>query len=652
MQTSTLKLSVITSMLLAMSASLAASTATTSEMAPSHSGKEAKNKVAYSPYAGEDYPTQVYFGDTHNHTANSGDSFMNGNRLGPEDAYKFAIGEEVVSASGLPVKLSRPLDFLVISDHVEGLGTMFEVFNENPAFMSDETLKRWSKVMKEGGAATQVAMREIISAQSNGTLPKTITDPKVSGPIMMSVWQQYLQIAEKYNKPGSFTAMIGYEWTSVPGGNNLHRNVLYRGNEDKAKQMLPFSSWQSEDPEKLWEWMANYEEKTGGNLLAIPHNANLSNGRMFEPVDFQGKALTEDYAKRRARFEVLQEMIQTKGASETHPSMSPNDEFADYGIAGWEYGNLTMEGEPESPEMRPYMYLRGGLLQGLGYENTLGINPFKFGFVGGTDVHNSLTAIEDDNFFGKHVNQEPRPKRWEHVSKKGFGNTLYTWHYEAAGYAAVWAKENTRESLWDAMKRKEVYATSGTRMTVRFFGGWDYDAKDLKHRNLAKVGYAKGVPMGGDLTMQADASKAPTFLISAMKDPIGGNLDRIQVIKGWVDAEGKKLEKIYDVAWGNADTRKPDAKGKLPDVGNTVNTDEATWTNTIGDPDLSTVWKDPDFDPKANAFYYARVIEIPTPRWTAYDQKIFGIKMAKEVRLLTRERAWSSPIWYTPKGAK
>ena len=609
-------------------------------------------KKPYSPYAGEDYPTKVYFGDTHHHTANSGDAFMNGNRLGPEDAYKFALGEEVTSSTGQAVKLSRPLDFLVISDHVEGLGVMYEIYKGNPDFMEDETLQRWHKAMKEGGKAAGDTMNEVVVAQTTGKLPKPVTDPKISGHIMMSVWEQNVATADKYNKPGHFTAMIGYEWTSVPGGNNLHRNILYRGNAAKAKQMLPFSAWQSEDPEKLWEWMAKYEKKTGGNLLAIPHNGNLSNGRMFEPVDFQGKPLSEDYAKRRARFEVLQEMAQTKGASETHPSMSPNDEFSDYGLAGWEYGNLTMQGEPESPEMRPFMYLRGGLLQGLGYQNTLGVNPFKFGFIGGTDVHNSLTAIEDDNFFGKHVNQEPSAKRWEHVSKEGFGKKRYTWQYDAAGYAAVWAKENTREALWDAMKRKEVYATSGTRMTVRFFGGWDYEAKDLANRNLAKVGYAKGVPMGGDLSSQKDTSKAPTFLVTAMKDPMGGNLDRIQIIKGWVDAEGKKLEKIYDVAWGNADTRKPDATGKLPDVGNTVNIPDATWTNTIGDPDLATVWQDPEFNAKENAFYYARVIEIPTPRWTAYDQKRFGIKMPKEVKLITRERAWSSPIWYTAKGAK
>jgi hypothetical protein len=344
----------------------------------------------------------------------------------------------------------------------------------------------------------------------------------------------------------------------------------------------------------MWEWMGKYEEKTGGRVLAIPHNGNLSNGRMFEPVDFAGKPLTRDYAERRARWEVLQEVMQTKGNSETHPTLSPNDEFADFGIAGWEYGNLTMEGKPETPEMRPFMYLRGGLMQGLAHEQKLGINPFKFGMIGGIDVH---------NFFGKHVNQEPRPERWKHVSKQGFGKTRYTWQYTAAGYAAVWAKENTREALWDAMKRKEAYATSGTRMTVRFFGGWNFKPEDILSRQPAEIGYAKGVPMGADLPPATEGVKAPTFLVGALLTP----------------------------------------------VGDTVNVAEATWTNTIGDPDLQGVWKDPDFNPAEPAFYYVRVIEIPTPRWTAYDQKRFGIKMSDDVPMKHQERAWTSPIWYSPK---
>ena len=613
---------------------------------------QAADKITYAPYADRDYPTQVYFGDTHHHTANSGDAFMNGDRLSPEDAYRFARGEEVISSSGVAAKLSRPLDFLVISDHAEGLGVMYEVYNGNPVMMADETLARWHKMMKAGGSEAAKAQNELVSAQAQGTLPAPVTDPAIAGPLQKSVWQSYTETAEKFNEPGRFTAMIGYEWTSVPGGNNLHRNILFRGNKQQADKILPFTAWESEDPEKLWQWMANYETKTGDRVLAIPHNGNLSNGRMFEPVDFAGRSLTQDYAERRARWEVLQEVMQTKGNSETHPTLSPNDEFADFGIAGWEYGNLTLEDKPESPQMRPYMYLRGGLLQGLLHADKLGVNPFKFGMIGGTDVHNSLTAIEEDNFFGKHVSQEPSPQRWNHVSKQGFDKTRYTWHYSAAGYAAVWATENTREALWDAMKRKEVYATSGSRMTVRFFGGWSFNEEDAKSRNIADIGYTRGVPMGGDLPADSAGAKAPTFLVSAMMDPESGNLDRIQIIKGWLDADGKTHEKIYDVAWGDAGRRQPGKDGKLPPVGDTVNVADASWFNTIGDPDLRTVWTDPDFDASQPAFYYARVIEIPTPRWTAYDQKRFAIKMSPDVPMKHQERAWTSPIWYTPIAGK
>jgi hypothetical protein len=603
----------------------------------------------FSPYAGRSFPTQALFGDTHHHTANSGDAFMAGNRLTPEQAYRFARGEEIVTSTGVPAKLSRPLDFLAISDHAEGLGVITEVYNGNPLFTSDPTLARWNEMMKAGGDEAAKAQGELVSAQAQGTLPGPIQDPKIVGPVMVSVWKKYTEIAEAYNEPGLFTAMIGYEWTSVPGGNNLHRNILYRDGKDKADQAFPFSAWQSEDPEKLWEWMASYEEKTGGKLIAIPHNGNLSNGRMFELVDFEGNPLDRDYAERRASFEVLQEIIQTKGNSETHPTLSPNDEFAgDMGVAGWDYGNLTLEDTVETPEMRPTMYLRDGLKRGLEQEAKLGVNPFKFGFVGSTDVHNSLTAIEEDNFFGKLPIQEPSPKRWDHVSKQGFGKTRYTWHYLGAGYAAVWATENTREAIWDAMKRREVYGTSGTRITLRFFGGWGYTPADAQTRYIADIGYAKGVPMGSDLPERPDG-KPPTFLVAALKDPMFGNLDRIQIVKGWLNPDGTAEEKVYDVVWGDAEQRQPGVDGTLPPIGNTVDVANATWTDAIGDPSLATVWTDPDFDPTGRAFYYARVIEIPTPRWTAYDQLRFGIKMSPEVPMVQQERAWSSPIWYTPK---
>jgi len=609
-----------------------------------------KSKIKYSPYAEKSYPQNVYFGDTHNHTANSGDAFMQGDRLGPEQAYRLARGEELLSSTGVPIKLSRPLDFLVVSDHVEGLGIMYEVYNGNEKLLADETIRGWNKAMLAGGKEAIEATNEVIRAQTNGTLPASITNPKISGPVMRSVWQEYTTTADEFNEPGTFTAMIGYEWTSVPGGNNLHRNVLYRGGKSSADQMMPYSSWQSQDPEKLWQWMATYEEKTGSRVLAIPHNANLSNGRMFEATRFDGSPIDADYAKRRARFEVLQEVMQTKGNSETHPSLSPNDEFADFGMDGWEIGNLTMRGQPESAEMRPYMYLRGGLLQGLSWDKKLGVNPFKFGLIGGTDVHNTLTSIEENNFYGKTVVQEPHPERWQHVSKKGFNKARYTWNYTAAGYAAVWATDNTREALWDAMYRKEVYATSGSRMKVRFFGGWNFTQDDVANRQeIAEHGYAKGVPMGGNLHAKDNNNKAPSFLVSAMKDPLSGNLDRVQIVKGWLDADGKTQEKIFNIAWGDAGKRALDAQGKLPNVGNTVNVQQASWQNTIGDPELFTVWTDPEFNAEIRAFYYVRVLEIPTPRWTAYDQKRFDIKMPDDIPMVHQERAWTSPIWYTPK---
>jgi hypothetical protein len=617
-------------------------------------GGEATPKAkSYSPYAGRSYPTRVYFGDTHHHTSNSGDAFAGGARLDPEKAYRFARGEEVITSTGIAARLQRPLDFLVITDHAEGLGLMAQVYAGNPAFGPDPTLKKWGESMKAGGAAAAATANEIVVAQSNGTLPAVLKDPKVVGPIMKSVWQHYTATAEKFNEPGRFTAMIGYEWTSVPGGNNLHRNVLFRDGKDRADQVFPFSSWNSEDPEKLWAWMESYEKKTGGRLLAIPHNANLSNGRMFELTTFAGGPLTTDYAQRRQRWEPLQEIIQTKGNSETHPLMAATDEFAgDLGVAGWEYGNLTLGDSPLTRAMMPTNFLREGLKRGIEQQGRLGANPFKFGIVGSTDVHNGLTAIDEDNYFGKHPIHEPSPERWAHESKVsswdaklGPTRKRYTWHYMAAGYAAVWATDNTREALWDAMQRREVYGTSGTRMTVRFFGGYDFTAADARSRMPADAGYAKGVPMGGDLKA-APAGKAPTFLVVALKDPTGGNLDRIQIVKGWVDASGKAREKVRDVVWSG--NRRPDANGRLPAVGDTVDVATATWTNTIGAAELSAVWKDPDFRAGERAFYYARVIEIPTPRWTAYDQVRFGVKMSKDVPMKQQERAWTSPIWYVP----
>jgi len=595
----------------------------------------------YSPYAGRHYPTRPLFGDEHVHTGWSGDAGMSGTTLGPEDAFRFARGEEVISTSGQPAQLSRPLDWMAITDHSDGMGVINLIRERDPEMMSDPTLKRWSDMMNEGGEAAAAAMMELIAAQSNKKLPPLIMDPKFA----KSAWERTTAIAEKYNEPGRFTAMIGYEWTSnAGGGDNLHRNVIYRDGKDKADQALPMTTFVSENPEELWKWMDGWEKTTGGKLLAIPHNGNLSNGRMFELQTFEGKPMTRDWAEQRARWEPLFEAIQFKGQSEAHPSLSPNDEFT-AGYELWDRGNLNLV--PKDPGMIQYEYLREALKNGLTIEQQLGANPFKYGMAAGTDTHNALVAAEEDNFFSKFSGGEPRADRWDEDAMKFGDRVVKGWEVTAAGYTAVWALDNTREAIWDAMKRRETYATTGTRLWLRFFGGYEFQAGDLDARAPAIPGYAKGVPMGGDLP-RAPAGKAPTFMVAALKDPYGGNLDRIQIVKGWVDASGKTHEKIFDVAWSQPNRRKPGADGKLPDVGNTVDVAKATWTNTIGAPELGAVWTDPEFDPAQRAFYYARVIEIPTPRWTAYDAAFFKVKMAPEVPMVTRERAWSSPIWYTP----
>jgi hypothetical protein len=598
-------------------------------------------KPGYSPYAGRNFPTRVYWGDTHLHTLLSMDAAALGCKVGPEEAYRFARGEEVTSSTSQPAQLSRPLDFLVVTDHAEGFGCMDELMKGNPALLADPKLKRWHDMVKEGGDTAFKATWELIAATGD---PKTMPAGFNDQAIIRSVWERYLKTAEQFNEPGKFTAFIGYEWTSTPSGDNLHRCVIFRDGADKAIQTLPLSALDSENPEDLWKVMAAYEEKTGGHVLAIPHNGNISGGRMFELVDFMGNPLTRKYAEARAGWEPLIEATQQKGDGESAKVLSPTDEFAGY--EPWTKMNLGGK-KLHQDSFFQYEYARAALKNGLKLEQELGVNPFKFGMIGSTDSHTGLSAVEEDNFFGKAPPYEPSAHRWEHVFSKLGDKTIQAWELAASGYAAVWATENTREAIWDAMKRKEVYATTGSRMTVRFFGGWDFDAKDAQTRSPAIAGYTKGVPMGGDLH-EAPAGKAPSFLAAALRDPMGANLDRIQIVKGWLDAKGEVQEKVYDVVWGDADKRKPGANGKLPPVGNTVDVENALWTNTIGDPELIGVWKDPDFDPSLKTFYYTRVIEIPTPRWTCYDVKRFGVKMPPEIPMTTQERAYTSPIWYTP----
>ena len=591
----------------------------------------------FSPYAGRNFPTRVLWGDTHLHTAISVDAGTM-NRVGQEDAFRFARGEEIATTYGLRAKLSRPLDFLVISDHAEMYGLMPQLLSGDPEILATEKGRKWYDALKSGDNDKVFATAMEIVASLSGKVP-----PIKSEKAVKNAWQAYTALADKYNEPGRFSAIIGWEYTTM-GGNNLHRNILFRGDASVANRTLPFSQFDSQNPEDLWKFLADFEKRTGAEVLAIPHNGNLSNGRMFSVETFDGKPYSKELAELRARFEPIIEVTQIKGDSESHPSLSPTDEFAGYEI--WDKANLNGT-ELKKPEMFQYEYAREALKNGLSLERKLGVNPFKFGMIGSTDSHTSMATAEEDNFFGKHSGVEPGPHRWEHIVIDSPDPKLVVkgWQQAASGYAGVWAKENTREAIFDAMKRKETYATTGSRMTVRFFGGWNFTAEDAESRLPAGVGYAKGVPMGGDLR-KAEGGKSPSFLVAAMKDSYSGNLDRIQIVKGWLDKSGKTQEKVYDVVWSG--NRKPDAKGKLSPVGNTVDIAKATWKNTIGSPELITTWMDPDFDATQPAFYYAKVIEIPTPRWTAYEAQRFNVTMSADVPMTTQERAYTSPIWYTP----
>ena len=599
---------------------------------------EKMGKVEFSPYAGREYPTRVLWGDTHLHTAVSVDAGTM-NRVGQEDAFRFARGEEVTTTHGLRAKLSRPLDWIVVSDHAEMYGLMPQLLKGDPEVLSSEKGRRWYDMLK-GGDRDQIfaAAMEIVASLQQ-------PDPPIaSDKLVRSAWRAYTALADRYNEPGRFTALIGYEWTAI-GGFNLHRNVIFRGDASVANRTVPYSQFDSQNPEDLWRALVNFEKEAGTEVLSIPHNGNLSNGRMFNVQTFAGQPLTKEIAELRARMEPLVETTQIKGDGEAHPFLSPSDEFADYET--WDRSNLDGT-ERKQQEMLRWEYSREALKTGLMLDNSLGVNPYKFGQIGSTDAHTSLSAVEEENFFGKHSGVEPEPGRWKHVVIEAPDPefTVMGWQQAASGYAAVWATENTREAIFDAMMRKETYATTGSRILVRFFGGWNFEEKDAQSRLPAGVGYEKGVPMGGDLSQALDG-KAPTFLVAAMKDPLSGNLDRIQIIKGWQDSAGELREKVYDVVWSG--DRKPGADGKLPAVGNTVDVKNATWSNSIGSPELISVWTDPDFDAAERAFYYARVIEIPTPRWTAYEALRFGVEMGKEVPMVTQERAYTSPIWYTPE---
>lgn len=594
----------------------------------------------YSPYPLQDFPNQVYFGDTHLHTSYSADAGMIGNVLGPDEAYRFAKGEVITSSTGVEARLRRPLDFLVVADHAENLGLAPLLAAKDATLLSTEFGQQLNAAVEAGDPVGAWSIWS--KAKSTGTDP--LTDYQE---IYQTAWSNITAAAETHNQPGLFTALIGFEWTSNPRRNNLHRNVIFNGGKEGADKIIPFSNFDSFDPEDLWTWMEQAEETSGQKLLAIPHNGNLSNGLMFDEVRLSGEPFDVEYFKQRAKWEPIYEITQMKGDGEAHPMLSPDDEFADFET--WDKGQLGPE--PKTPEMLPREYARAALRRGLGYEADTGTNPFKFGVIGSTDAHTSLSTVGEDNFFGKVAAVEPTadPIRFEEVVG-GIGGdesvAQYAWQTSASGLAAVWARENTREAIWDAFARKEVYATTGPRMRVRVFAGYEFDETDLPRADFAVYGYENGVPMGADLPADSDV-RSPRFLVRALRDPDGANLDRIQIVKGWLNSDGTTSERVYDVACGGRKLVNAACDGP---VGNTVDVENASWTNDIGQAILAGYWEDPDYDPMQSAFYYVRVLAIPTPRWTTYDAKVFGTEIPDEAPRSIQERAYTSPIWYTPQG--
>lgn len=575
----------------------------------------------YSQNASPDRQKRVLWGDTHLHTDLSLDARAYGVRLDTATAYRFARGEQVTATLGQPTRLTRPLDFLVVADHSDGMGVMTQVLDgDSPKYLKEPVIQDWRKRLSKGGKESYQAGMDIVTAFTQGKAPEVVYEREM----LATAWAQQIKTADQFNEPGRFTAMIGYEWTSTPGGNNLHRNVLYRDDASYAGQLLPFTVRESKNPQDLWAWMEKYEKQTGGQVLALAHNGNMSNGMMFPELDPEtGEAFSERYLKQRARWEPLYEVTQIKGDGEAHPFLSKNDEFADYET--WDTGNMGPVVKQNS--MLQHEYAREALKNGLKIQQQRGTNPYQFGMLGSTDSHTGLATADEDNFFGKMTYLEPKGDRWSSLLG-GFDEVkVYGWEMVSSGYAAVWATENTREAIFDAMQRREVYATTGPRIVLKF--------------DLIDAGTSK--PMG---SIVKAGTTAPTFSVSAMKDPIGANLDRVQIIKGWVDSKGISHEKIYEVSWSGK--RKLSKQGKLPALPSTVNVKQASYTNTVGSKILEGTWQDPDFDATTPAFYYARVLEIPTPRWTAYDAAHFGVEIDKGIPMQGQERAYSSPIWLNP----
>jgi len=575
----------------------------------------------------------VYFGEEHMHTRNSFDAFTLGVSATWDDAYKFAKGEEIkLSTSGEKMKRRTPYDFVAITDHAEYFGVLKEFDNPKSDLSKSDFAKQIVAGVKDPSKAGPAVQKLIQTLVKSEPLPEYATPELRQG-----IWQKYLKTADKHNDPGKFTALYAYEWTSIPNGANMHRNVFFK---DKAAA-VPFSAFDSILPEDLWTYL-EIQRGQGIEVFAIPHNSNVSDGWMFSPNKFLGGPMDARYARRQMENEPLFEIHQTKGNSEASPYLSPNDEFA----AFEPFYSLISLGTPSAIKGGFY---RQGLVEGMKLESKLGFNPYKMGVTAGADVHSGYQGNEEWDWKGAHGNLDDTAKKRLNPVKNATGETGYI--VSGAGTTAVWATENTRDGIWNGMMSKETYGTTGTLIRLRFFGSWDYPKNLVEDEKFVEKAYKLGVPMGQDLPKKAGA-KSPTFAVWALKDPESGNLDRIQIVKAWSNPRtGFPAEKIYDVAW--SDDRKADAKtGKLPPVGNTVDVKNATYTNDIGDSQLSVVWTDPDFDPKLKAVYYVRVLEIPTPRWSTYDAAKLGVEPPTGVPATIQERAYSSPIWYTPEAMK
>jgi hypothetical protein len=595
----------------------------------------------YSPFVGRDYPDQVLFGDLHFHTEISFDAGLIGTSLTMHEAFRVARGEKIISNTGQPVQLIRPLDFLAITEHAELLGLATAMRSSDPRLLADEWGAQTHKLFNSGPEGRMAAFADIIDI---GTVQGR--DPTEGLDLDGDIWLDIVKTVDAYNDPGRFTALAGFEWTYTPQGDNLHRVVIFGDGTEKTSQTRPFSFYDGSDPELLWDYLASYEAATGGRVIAVPHNANVSNGLMFAPTKFDGSPMDADYAAKRIRWEPMHEMTQIKGDEETHPLLSPDDEFADF--ESWDVSNLSGR-VAKTPEMLRYEYARSALKVGLEVEREIGVNPFKHGFSGSTDTHTALPTPREDNYFGKYRHTEPSAKRHniDVIPAEDPALRILTAQESAAGLTAVWARENTRDEVFGALTRKEAYATTGSRIRVRVFGGWEFTADDLGAADFVANGYRRGVPMGGDLRKTPEAG-VPGFLVQAQRDPDGANLDRVQIIKGWIDADGKTHERVYDIAVSGDRKIGEDGRAREP-VGSTVDIEKATFTNSIGATTLFGFWEDPDFDPAEDAFYYVRVIEIPKPRWTTYDAAFYDIPLPESVPPTVQDRAYTSPIWYNSK---